>query len=449
MPITSQFVIRSTIGLLAVGFLALLGIVGMTIWLGERSQIYFNELIAARDIRSAAVDLRSALQAAESSQRGFLGTGNEIYLAPYDSAKAQTLRQLTLLKRNLAGDPQVEAVLQRLSAAIDEKMAEMDKTVVLKNNRQDAEALSILSTNRGKALMDESNVFLSGIIRRADGRLTTGVSEQNANAAALRWVSIVGGLIIVLVVGGVIVTILRYAREIAQARDHVNALNTSLEERVKLRTADLARARDRAEALVAEVNHRVANSLSLVASMVALQAKGLSEEAKGALDETEARIYAIASIHKRLYTSGDVLFVELDEYLKGLLEHLAASMRDEGSVASLRHKLEPVKLKTDASVSLGVVVSELVTNAFKYAYPGRPGEIRVSLKVLPEQRIELAVEDDGIGRTDAIAASGTGLGTRIVNAMAGSLGGEIRYDNAQPGTVARLVFPIPHDHAPN
>ena len=72
MPISSRFVVQSTIGLLAVGFLALLGIVGMTIWLGERAQVYFNDVIEARDTRGAAVELRNALQTAESSQRGFL-----------------------------------------------------------------------------------------------------------------------------------------------------------------------------------------------------------------------------------------------------------------------------------------------------------------------------------------------------------------------------------------
>ena len=77
---------------------ALFAIVGMTIWLGERAQVYFNEVIEARDTRGSAVELRNAVQAAESSQRGFLVTGNEIYLAPYDSAKALALRQLDTLQ---------------------------------------------------------------------------------------------------------------------------------------------------------------------------------------------------------------------------------------------------------------------------------------------------------------------------------------------------------------
>src|SRR5450631_3036304 len=97
MPITSRFVVQSTIGLLAVGFLTLFCIVGMTIWLGERAQIYFDDVIQARDARGSAVELRDAMRTAESSQRGCLFTGNEIYLAPYDNAKTLMRRQLDAL----------------------------------------------------------------------------------------------------------------------------------------------------------------------------------------------------------------------------------------------------------------------------------------------------------------------------------------------------------------
>ena len=116
MPISTRFVVQTTIGLLAVGFLTLLFIVGMTIWLGERAQVYFDEAIEARDTREAAVELRSAVQTAESSQRGFMVTNNEIYLAPYDSAKVLAKRQLEALKRSLASHPEMDTLLQRLSA---------------------------------------------------------------------------------------------------------------------------------------------------------------------------------------------------------------------------------------------------------------------------------------------------------------------------------------------
>jgi two-component sensor histidine kinase len=324
-----------------------------------------------------------------------------------------------------------------------EKFAEMDLTISQKRNRQDAEALATFRTNRGKALMDEANVFLTGIMANADERLTNGVIEQQRNATLLRWVSIADGLVIVLVVGGLVVMVVRYTREIAQARDEVRSLNTSLEHRVKDRTADLSRARDRAEVLLAEVNHRIANSLSIVAALVRMQSNAVKDQAaKDALAETQARIFAIGSVHKRLYSSGDVRFVSLDEYLSSLLDNLATSMRNQGHGASLSYELEPLRLPTDTSINLGVVVTELVTNAFKYAYPGREGEVRVRLKTLPDRQIELVVEDDGVGRRADTPLQGTGLGTRIVKAMASDMGADIEYLPRAPGTGARLTFPL-------
>lgn len=443
MPISSRFVVQSTIGLLAVGLLTLLAIVGMTIWLGERSQLHFGEVVEARDTRTAAAELRSAVQAAESSQRGFIATGNEIYLAPYGTAKANAEDQLALLKRALAPHAGTEPLVRRLAAVVGEKFFEMDQSIALKGELKDAEALAVLRTNRGKALMDEANVFLSGIIRTADERLTAGVVEQRANALMLRWVSIGGAIVIVLVVGGVIVTFGQYTREIGAARDEVRRLNTSLEARVADRTAELARARDRAEVLLAEVNHRVANSLSMVASLVKLQANAVTDQtAKRALAETQARIYAVGLIHTRLYSSGDVRFVALDEYLSGLLDHLETSMRSEGHGASLAYQLEPIRLPTDTSINLGVVVAEWVTNAFKYAYPDWRGEVRVRLRRLADGKAELVVEDDGIGRSENGPARGTGLGTRLVKAMAATIGAQIEYIPREPGTAARLVFPL-------
>ena len=443
MPISTRLVVQVSVVLLAIGFATLLAIVGTTIWLSDRAQTYFNDVIEARDTRGSAVELRSALEAAESSQRGFLVSGNEIYLAPFDSAKAGARRNLARLQELLLPYPDTVPMLQRLSTVIDGKLAEMDQTISLKEDRRDEEALAVFRTNRGKALMDEANVFLSGIIRTADDRLTTGVGEQRENAARLRLVSLLGALVIVLVVGGVGVTVARYTREIRQARDEVRHLASGLEERVQSRTADLAKARDRAEVLLAEVNHRVANSLSLVASLVKLQGNAVTDRtARDALDETYARIFAIASVHKRLYSSGDVRFVALDEYLSGLLDQLSTSMRNEGSGAWLRYDLEPLRLPTDASVNLGVVVSEWVTNAFKYAYPDTSGEVRVRLKALQDGRAELVVEDDGVGRQDG-TAKGTGVGTRLVTAMAGTMRAEIDYFARQPGAGARLVFPLP------
>jgi two-component sensor histidine kinase len=97
-------------------------------------------------------------------------------------------------------------------------------------------------------------------------------------------------------------------------------------------------------------------------------------------------------------------------------------------------------LETDFCINLGVVLTELVTNAFKYAYPDGVGEIRIRLRRLPDDQSELVIEDDGIGRADGVPAKGTGVGSKIINAMCASMGAQIDYRNLQPGTAAHLRF---------
>jgi two-component sensor histidine kinase len=132
--------------------------------------------------------------------------------------------------------------------------------------------------------------------------------------------------------------------------------------------------------------------------------------------------------------------VALEEYLTALLDHLRTSMRSQVRGVTLSYDVEPMELETDASISLGVVITELVTNAFKYAYPDGTGEIRVRLRKLPDEQAELLVEDDGIGRADGAPAKGTGVGTRIVNAMCMNLGAQMLYRKQRPGTAATWYF---------
>ncbi|MER9357746.1 sensor histidine kinase [Mesorhizobium sp. M0514] len=172
-----------------------------------------------------------------------------------------------------------------------------------------------------------------------------------------------------------------------------------------------------------------------------LQSKAVGDRAsKDALAETQDRIFAISLVHRRLYGSSDVRSVDLDAYLTGLLDHLRTSMRSQVHGISLSYNIEPIDLETDTSINLGVVVTELVTNAFKYAYPDGVGEIRVRLSKLAGEQAELVVEDDGVGKADGAPAKGTGVGSRIIIAMCISLGAKIDYRNLQPGTAAHLVF---------
>ena len=427
---------------LTIGFLALIVIVGATIWLVERGNSLFYQSELQRSIRIVAVDLRDHLRTAESSQRGFLLSGNEIYLAPYDTSKTRARQELDDLGRMIAPDAPNRAMLPRLSAAVGEKIVEMDNSIALKNSGRDADAMALLQSNRGKTLMDEINVFLYSAILTADESGTLNSAEQQRNASLLRWISAGAAVVIILVVFVVAFTVYRNGQDLKLARDEVQAINLTLEERVKTRTADLGMARERAEVLLVEVNHRVANSLQLVALLVGMQMRSVTDTAaKDALRETQSRISAISLIHKSLYTSGDVTNVTLNDYLGAMVGNLETAMKKDGHTAILKCYLEPISLSTDASVSLGVAVQELVTNAFKYAYPNeQPGEVRVRLKRLGDGNAELTVEDDYVGIAPNATRTGTGLGSKIIRTMASALKTQVEYINRAPGTAARMVL---------
>lgn len=203
-------------------------------------------------------------------------------------------------------------------------------------------------------------------------------------------------------------------------------------------------ARDRAEAMLAEVNHRVANSLALVGSLVRMQSHDASDPAvREALSEVQARITAVANLHRSLYTSADVRQVDLDAYLGTLVHDLARSMADGSTVPHIRLSAEPMQVSPDKAVAIGVIATELVTNAIKYAYPAEKGEIRVNLVRLAGQRTELSVEDDGIGWRGAGPIKGTGLGAKIVTALSRSLDSELVYEPMPRGTRAVIAFDAP------
>jgi two-component sensor histidine kinase len=222
------------------------------------------------------------------------------------------------------------------------------------------------------------------------------------------------------------------ANALSQAVEQVKLVRErdAATEALKATNARLESTIARQAVLLREVNHRVANSLQLVSSLVHMQASAVGDEAsKAALRDTQARIGAIMQVHRRLYTSEDVEQVDMAEYLNGLVDELNQSLGAGGS-RSIHLKADPVMLSTDKAVALGVVVAELVTNACKYAYPeGQSGEVRVGFTRPEPGRALLTVEDDGVGvPTGGFKPRGTGLGQIVIAAMGRSLNSTVAFD---------------------
>jgi two-component sensor histidine kinase len=217
--------------------------------------------------------------------------------------------------------------------------------------------------------------------------------------------------------------------------------------------AEVRASRDRFEALATEravllneVNHRVGNSLQLIAALLQLQSTAASApEIRDALSEARNRVIAVAQVHRRLYASGQVHTVDIAQYLGSLVSDIRLAGATGRAAAMITVEAEPLELEPDRAVALGVVVTELILNAQKYAYPSGSGPVRVRFGCREGRNCDLVVEDDGVGFDTAGAPRSTGLGRRIVAAMAAKLGGEIAFDPVERGTRVRLSFPAAAD----
>jgi len=226
-----------------------------------------------------------------------------------------------------------------------------------------------------------------------------------------------------------------------------NTVGTILEVRniaeQRARAAELAEALHAKEMLLHEVNHRVKNSLQIVTSLLMLQAGRAQEPAlKQALLEARGRIGVVAGIHQRLYSTSQHDRVDFGNYLEELARETLRSLNNSGQIALDVEIGKDVVMPLTQAVPLALAVSELITNAVKYAFPdGRSGRLTVELRD-DGDRVDVCVSDDGIGLPQGFdPASGGGLGMRIVTALVRQVRGTLTIRPAEPG--AEFVISVP------
>jgi two-component sensor histidine kinase len=194
--------------------------------------------------------------------------------------------------------------------------------------------------------------------------------------------------------------------------------------------------------LLQEMSHRVANSLQIIASILLLKARTVqSEETRLHLQDAHQRVMSVASVQQQLQASAHGESIQIGRYLSKLCESLAASMIGDTRPISLKVLAEGGTASSTQAVSLGLIVTELVINALKHAFPDpkRDGQVVVSYAV-DGANWKLSVSDNGVGTADLRDGSKTsGLGTSLVQALAQQLEAQVEVVSTSQGTTVSIT----------
>jgi two-component sensor histidine kinase len=203
---------------------------------------------------------------------------------------------------------------------------------------------------------------------------------------------------------------------------------------------NLSRAVADKDLLLKEIHHRVKNNLQITGSLLRMQSRRFGDaEVARAFEETQERLHAISLVHETLYQRDMEPSVDLADYLGRLVNDLAATYAESGRSVSLTLEVAPIALSIDRAVPLGLTLNEVVTNAYRHAFPpGGDGAIRITAARRGAE-IEIVVKDTGRGFSGGPTRANS-LGMRLIEAFTRQLGGRFSFAT-DDGTVFRLTFP--------
>ncbi len=212
-----------------------------------------------------------------------------------------------------------------------------------------------------------------------------------------------------------------------------------------LRTRDLQAALDQKTALLHELDHRVKNNLQVVSSLVLLKARQIQDGAtRRVLQDMGERISVLSTVHRLLYTVGDVSRFDLKEYVGDLTADLMTAL-PKGQIR-LDLDIAPVAISAAKATPLALLMNEIVGNALKHGHPdGGRGRVAIAVRKL-DGDVRIVIEDDGIG-LEADGASGRGFGRTLIELLVRQLRAQIDWQDAQPGTRVLVTVPLNAEEA--
>jgi len=196
--------------------------------------------------------------------------------------------------------------------------------------------------------------------------------------------------------------------------------------------------------LLKEVHHRVKNNLQIISSLLELQSDFIAdEESRKFIRESRSRIASMALVHEKLYQSESVASINLGDYIESLTHYLFSTFVKDTERIGLTLDLEDVPLAIDEAIPCGLVVNELVSNAFKHAFPqDEQGEIAVRCRCEEDGMITLTVSDNGVGLPPGFdMGSCESLGLQLVTMLVKQLRGRMSLDSEKGGTTVMVSFP--------
>jgi two-component sensor histidine kinase len=193
------------------------------------------------------------------------------------------------------------------------------------------------------------------------------------------------------------------------------------------------------EILLKEIHHRVKNNLQIVSSLLSLQSRFIDDKkAQEAVNEGQNRVKSMALIHQKLYQRGNLMGVEVLDYIQSLTTNLKSTYGIDDQKVAVIYDIEPLNVDVDTLIPIGLILNELVSNTFKHAFPmDDSGELRIKLKQ-DNKQLELTVMDNGIGTLKDLSKTDS-FGLRMIRSLALKLEAEVNYE-ANNGFMASLLI---------
>ncbi|MDP3656916.1 MAG: CHASE3 domain-containing protein [Brevundimonas sp.] len=486
----SQFVRTPTLGRRVAGLLALAIIlllaVNLAVFVLIRRTVDFNDTVEeTQQVRLVSREVLTRLVDAETGQRGFLLTARPEYLAIHDDAVQDLPELMQDLGGLTVGDPDLGPRVARLGELSDQRRGLMERSITLARTGRVGEAVSVIRSGEGKALMDAMRTEIAAIdeIQATRQQFRTRQSEWAGNVTIIA--NALGGFLILVLAGASAWLIRRYVIEVQGARDALDRMNAGLEHQVQVRTFELTRANEEIQRFAYIVSHDLRAPLvnvmgytseleqagkvidRQISTIEARAPKSLDPDAVVAVreDVPEAIGFIRASTEKmdrlinailKLSREGRRNLVPELLDMTVMVHNIADSVRHQTQAAGAEIIVEPLPRLESDRLSIEQVLGNLIDNAVKYLDASRPGRIVVTGEDSPGGWIVYRIADNGRGvsdrdherifelfrRSGKQDRPGEGLGLAFVRNSVRRLGGDITLESELgKGSTFILKFP--------